>query len=469
MNFYSGWSRSLIFFIIVSLPYSIGNRILDANADDSPNALKVKQTQIVAFESTNLLSPIDEKTGNPDVSKATFDLGTLHATDHNQEYQDEIREEHFLPVLRGYKHTFVLKNNTAKALVITNFSRNSVCLQATVAPTADKFADFPITVPSGQAVNILVAIYERALAPGPFSLSTDLLGEDGKAVLAKLTVTGTIDSGLRFSTEIVSFGHLQFAESGSQEFSLKLDRQIPSLIPQGENLTLISTNPFVQVVTEPLIPDNENVALKGNAIEFVKHRLRGLPQDLTVKYRVTLAKDAPLGTIGGQLRLIVPDFPLYMLVVSSKLQLMGEVLGHMNINPEVLVLGTAKRGETPNKQATITCMPPIKSTDLHVLVSNNNLLVHFVPVAIKSNQARPSQPKTQHVTASNASQAHVKSGSSKILGQLGSTSVDPEDIMELEVALKPDAPPGKQDGQIIVTNGVNAERFEIRVYCTVIP
>jgi hypothetical protein len=164
-----------------------------------------------------------------------------------------------------------------------------------------------------------------------------------------------------------------------------------------------------------------------------------LPEQVVLNYRVDLLKTAPVGPIGGALEVIVPGYPVFMLVKGAKVQLSGEVVGHMKVTPaDVLTLGTITQGKGATGRVSINVVAPVSLDDLRVTSPNPHLSVRFVPAA------PPADGSAQKA--------------------IGATNA-----VDVEVTLDAATPPSRIFERVVVSDVKNGERLEIRVYATVIP
>ena len=391
---------------------------------------------------TESLTAISDKSGDGFPSHADYSFGSLDITDTTQlsaDMDETLKIDAKGVYIDGYKHIFVLRNDTKKAIIIQEFRASCYCIDA-AAKVNDVFHGFPCTVQPGAIVNVMVALNIDHFRPNTNRMTLELIGKSPNRTVAQLTIEADLNSGINFAPKSGEFGFVPAGTAKSVRFTLTLSQHIPQNIPPGETLQLGSTNPYLKVSTDPPTQQEQGVVAKHDNI-VLPDEFTVLHKPFVVNYRVDLSPSAPLGPIGGHLELIDPHLPLLMILKDSKLYFSGEVIGHMTADhPFGLVLDTSQPA-TANR-VKIVCTPPVTPANLRVSASEKYLLARLVPSS---------------VTAPNsAGDTSTKVG----------LSSDLSNMAVLEVSLDPTTPPGNHDGKVIITDTINAERIELPVFAS---
>jgi hypothetical protein len=412
---------------------------------DSGNAMAaVKKAEALAFPLPTVLNPVRDQVKD-EPTHAFFNFGIYDLADEEQDIQDSIDEEALKPVLRGIRHTFVLKNNSKSRVTIVGFKQDCDCVRAEVV-TKNDLKPFPATVEAGGQISIVMALDKEILSAGPVSISIKLYGKDAKATLATLTMKGVLDSGLNFSNSNINFGEVVASSAASRELTLNIGRGVPLLLPPGEGLRLVSTNPYVKVQIVPKKLLVKDVSVKGDHIKFPQEIPDELSGKVSVTFRVSLSPDAPNGQVRGFLRLIVPNYPIYLLVARAVIPLEGDVVGHIKASSPNLLMPAVQKGKGSEASTSISYSLPLTASSLKAAVSNKYFSVTLVGLPASSGS---------ETTASNP----PEEGTSLAVG---------ESALQLKVTLSANAPVGQYKDKVVVTNSINKEKLELEVRGTVI-
>jgi hypothetical protein len=179
------------------------------------------------------------------------------------------------------------------------------------------------------------------------------------------------------------------------------------------------------------------VRIQKDMLRFPVEKGDDLPRDLKLKVRAKILDTNSLGKFSGNFNLIVPEAPRYLLTRNSEVWFEGEIIGHMKVDSNVATFGTRKQYTGGRKTMSISCTAPLTPSVLQVASSNKYITARLVlPSKLKPDE---------NVDATK-----------------------PNNVAKLEMILSPNAPIGQQNGKVVVTNTVNKERIEIRVYATII-
>lgn len=421
-----------------------------------------------------LLIALQDRAPNDDRSVAVFDFGTRSLVDTAAESLFEPERLDFSTASKGLKHIFSFKNTSNQAIEIIE-DRANCFLEVRVwrdkeKEIEDKLVRFPYTVLPGAEVKFIVVLDPADFIPGRITATTRLYGqvapapridapdvdilaaEKAAVKVASLTMTGNLNSGITLSTTTLDFGKLAPGQGATRDFTVTFDRNLPFRLVPGARLRMMTSTPDVSIaaVAGPKI---KGVKINGDAVILsagARALMRavgddddGMEADATVTYRVTLAKNASIGRLTGQVGLIVEGFPLFLITSSARLTLQGAIIGHLQAAPlDSFVFDRVTQRVEKRLSTNIYLAAPVARSDLTVSVDH------------------------RYVTATLGKAAPL--GSVDKHGKL-STLIGPATaVIPLNVTLSPNAPPGHHLGSIVIARKNSVERLRLNVSATVL-
>jgi hypothetical protein len=295
-----------------------------------PLAKAVKATGQGAFAPQAPLAFI-HPSNVPGAEPGVFDFGVVNRLNDEQDEKDDVLKLKWEVVYPGLKHDFVLKNSGRQAITLSASKPNSLCMD--VHPVLKgRGSSFPYTVPPGQEVTIRGALDLSITRPGKVKASSKLYGYVGPkkprvfSHLATFTMQADANGGLQLSTKQLEFGDVPFKSTAVQNFELKLAKQLPRHVAlTASHFQLVSTNPHVSVRILSVNPKIEGLNIGKDTFGFAPRQWEDPAQDITLSCQATLSSNAPIGPVGGEVKVILQGYPMYAIVQGVGMRLKGKV------------------------------------------------------------------------------------------------------------------------------------------------
>lgn len=321
-------------------------------------------------------------------------------------------------------HTFTLKNTGKMPLTLTKLQPSCACTTATIQTSRGEAttANSPLpTLAPGQQVAVQVTVVPEHVTPGVLSKFVSVFVQGLEQPITILQITGTVRPSLSFEPHVLDFGQAKAGTAHSLTVTASLDAR---LVPAGTRPLLVSSNPALQVTGGLLV--NSAAAAPGMGPSTATPARAGETAPATrmavCTYTITLARDAPLGPILGDLS-FWPAMPAAgtalapsaaSLLTSLSVRLAGQVVGDVSAQPGTLAFGKVPRGEESARQVMLTAASGTALTNLKVASASPWL-------------------------------------SARLGGLPASAAGKGEASRALEIRLRPDAPPGMLQTQVKVT------------------
>ena len=256
------------------------------------------------------------------------------------------------------EHTFVLRNNTQAPLVLTRLQSSCGCTTATatalggagVKPAAKAGADAPLpTLAPGGRVALYVVVHLQDHAPGMLYKTVLVFTQDLPQPVAVLQMEGTLRPSVSLSPPLLDFGRVTTGAVHRLTLTATADAR---LVPTGGLPGLVSSNPAVRVAAAPpgAVPPPAGA------------------KTVSRTYTVTLAPDAPLGSLTSTLTFgpaavipvpavaasspQLPGAPFAPTVVAA--MAVAEVTGDIASSPELLSFGNVPEGQPQERQVQLS-------------------------------------------------------------------------------------------------------------------
>lgn len=319
------------------------------------------------------------------------------------------------------EHDFTLRNDSQAPVVIARLQPTCGCTSVLLGEANETSK----TLAPGEQVKVHASV-NIGHFHGSIYKAIRAMAEDNKTVLATMEISADIKDPISFSVNQIRFDNVVAGTSRSAPLTVIVD---PRLAAMGTLPQLVSSNPDIQV------------ALVDQAA----------PQAAEQRYMVTLAPQTPGGLLSGTISFsplaakstlpaapaATPALPgavtltpeaLSAILQKTTLEVAGEVVGNIKAAPSMVVFGTAKDSK---QQVTLTGTTPQSLENLQVTSSSPWVLVRLTP-------ASPANGAADKQTAS------------------------------LELSIKPDAPVGGIQSQVLVTNAAG-ERLRLPVSAYIAP
>lgn len=323
--------------------------------------------------------------------------------------------------------TFTLRNHGNAPVALQRLSSNCGCIGTVVttpgslAPgrergrEAEPAATAPLpTLAPGQKTYVRVSVDLAQIPPGAVNKSVSVYAEGESIPVARLEVAGTLSPLVTFSPALLDLGPITAGQEHSRTFTATFDAR---LLQHGSAppFALASRNPAIRL--RPL-PEPTPTSERASAKEM-----------LTRTYTLTVLPDAPIGplqnqvvmktTPSGSSALAKPTVPSAPSVPSNaSLLIVGQVLGEVSAQPQAVALGLTTPGKATTREV--------------VLVAKNAALLENLRAEAASALIDVHQ-KTDDTSGD---------GEARSKERLTRT---------LEVTLKPGAPAGVLQSNLIVT------------------
>ena len=257
------------------------------------------------------------------------------------------------------EHTFVLRNNTQASLVLTRLQASCGCTTVTataldgaaVKPSTITGADAPLPTlaPGGRAaLHVVVRLQDHA--PGMLYKTVLVFTQDLPQPVAVLQMEGTLRPSVSLSPPLLDFGKVATGAAHRLTLTATADAR---LVPTGGLPGLVSSNPAVRVAAVPpgTVPPPAGA------------------KTVSRTYTVTLAPDAPLGSLTSTLTFgpaaavtpapavaagspQLPGAPFAPTVVAA--MAVAEVTGDIASSPELLSFGNVPEGQPQERQVQLS-------------------------------------------------------------------------------------------------------------------
>lgn len=394
---------------------------------------------------TAMVAPISSlvavsKNGAADKESDQFDFGDVSPVDDRLIEGNILSQVTGQDLLPGIKHTFYIKNVADKPVTLTEVETSCPsCLRAQLGEVRGG-EHFPYVIQPGQVVPINIGFKYRNVDPGRVQLEVDLKTNLPNTLPLVLKVRGNIQSAISLPKDGGRFGDITFGTGKTKEISVTVDRRVPRYMVPGAPLHVISTNRYVHVVSGVATPPVQGIKISKDYIIIDPTVVGDLPADLTAIFKIEVDANAPVGPVGGEIKVIIDGAPIYALTQSARTQINASVLGHLDVaGPRLFVFGRVPSGVVVTRSVQIGCSDPIEAKDLRISSTVKSL---SVSLDIPKDMQPPADPNE---TAEPATAQHAMQGAM------------------LTVSTKPDSPLGEMQGSIIVSNVKNKEYVELYV------
>lgn len=236
------------------------------------------------------------------------------------------------------EHTFPFKNTGDAPLKIERISTTCGCTSAIIgAGEASVVAGYPTLAP-GEETSIRVTVSLLSLQPGALHKAVSVYVEGNAEPAAIYEITGTLLPAVTFAPPLVDFGSVRAGASRSITLTATLDAR---LTDSGALPPLIASQPAIRI--RPL---SDGAATKSS------------PSSPTIvrTYAVSLAPDAPIGTLTGSIA-FAPTSGSDALARTSVF-VVGQVAGLVSAQPQAVVFGAVPAGHRTTRQIVLTGSVP---------------------------------------------------------------------------------------------------------------
>ncbi len=334
------------------------------------------------------------------------------------------------------EHDFTLRNDSKAPIVIGRLQPTCGCTSVLLGEAKETTK----TLAPGEQVKVHASV-NIGNFHGSIYKAIRAMAEDNKTVLATMEISAIIKDPISFSMNQIRFDNVVAGTSRSMPLTVTVD---PRLAAMGTLPQLVSSNPDIQValVASEKVEDGKNKGAETNPPVGAAAEQR---------YTVTVAPQTPGGLLSGTISFsplaakstppaasaTTPAQPgaitlspeaLSAILQKTTLDVAGEVVGNIKAAPSMVVFGTAKDSK---QQVTLTGTTPQALGNLQVASSNPWVLVRLTP-------ASPATGAADKQTAS------------------------------LELSIKPDAPVGGLQAQVLITNAAG-ERLRLPVSAYIAP
>lgn len=285
--------------------------------------------------------------------------------------------------------TFTLKNTGSSAVTLARLQASCGCLSALVeeadtkgSSSASSNSPAPlrgVKILPGQEKQVKVSVSLPGLRPGPLTKSVLVyVAEQPDRPAAQIDMVGTLAPAVSFSTPqpLLDFGRVKAGEEHSVILTATFDSRlfdgvaaetvsspaaIPPLAPSGQN-------PHITVTLLP--PDAATASQEaGTATKKGPQQ-----QQIQRRYRLTLAKAAPLGLLSDLLTFAAaqPNAAAAVALTSPAtgnpaaattrlmawrsvaLPIAGEIVGDVSAQPSMIAFGMTNAGQSVTRRITLT-------------------------------------------------------------------------------------------------------------------
>ena len=311
--------------------------------------------------------------------------------------------------------TFVLRNSGSAPLAITHLQATCGC--ETVLLNA-KPGNAPTPLAPGAEASVQVTLDAAHLHYGDFRKYVYVYVQESGGPVFALELRGTLKEALSLSPLVAAFGKIPAGSRKAIPLTVRIDRRLLPPLARSPEPHLVSTSPDV-VIARTAAPD--------------------APADksgLVVRsYTLTLARHARIGLLSGDVYFLpggesppaMPQPGSTAALAGAMVAVAGEVIGHIQAMPSVVVQGALAQGTETTMQVLLTGDTPQSLTGATVSSLVSWLTARLLPASSASGNRRT-----------------------------------------LEIRLLKNAPPGNLNGQIAVVTR-DGERLVIPFFGSVNP
>lgn len=244
------------------------------------------------------------------------------------------------------EHVFRFRNETGAPLRLVRLDTSCGCTSAVVSTEGSAAPAKPLpTLAPNQEASVRLAIDLTQLQPGQLLESVTLYAAGSSQPVARFEMAGLLVPTVSFSPAIVDFRR---AEAGKQQAVVLTAYLDPRVIRSGVVPVPSATNPAVRVQlggpVDPAAAGFRPVGTPDNARPY--------------SYRVSLNADAPLGMLDGELEFVsghpVAADRVDQALASVRLPVIGQVVGAVSAQPQVVVFGKSSHAEPSTREITLT-------------------------------------------------------------------------------------------------------------------
>lgn len=333
------------------------------------------------------------------------------------------------PIVRPQlEHTFTLRNQSAKPVVISRLQASCGCTGVFLGDQNVRSGNAERTVAPGEQLDVRLSVDVTRLRGGKLHKPVWVYLQDGAMPAVTLEMAADLLEVVSVSPPQLNFGRVVAGAKPAQTVTVTLDPRLANGAP-----ALTSSSPDV------LVAPTDTKAPTTTASD-------GKPQSVVRTYTVTLSPRAGLGTLSALLSfaprptntppaaLAVPSpstATLPALLAGVQVPVAAQVEGSVSAVPTTLVFGTITKGQAATRQITLVGVSPDALKKLSVASGSP-----WLSARLRASEPAPSEPP-----------------------------VSP--TMLLEVTLATTAPPGGVQAQVTVTTA-QGERLVVPVMAYVI-
>ena len=305
------------------------------------------------------------------------------------------------------EQVFRLRNNGAQPVTLLPIEPACGCLTASVDlphsvthnSRSESFTGKLLAIiASGQEFRIRVVMNLRGLVPGSHSKSVSIYVKGSDAPVATLEMTGTLLPSLAFSTTTLDFGQVRTGEKQTKHVMVVLDQR---LLHNRQPPALKTSNPAFDL--KPITLDAAAEA------KFQKQLL--LPKQIYATmyhadYAVTLAKNAPMGPLSGELSFYPAPpqtssqatTPEAYLLQSTNVMLSGQVIGDVTAEPSILNMGVLPTDQEVKRQIVLTVKKVALLKAMHIECRNPWITANMESPSASATQSHNANTSVVKIT-----------------------------------------------------------------------
>ena len=264
-------------------------------------------------------------------------------------------------------HDFPIKNLSDKPLTVRRLVTSCGCTSSVVAPAppnADGTSFTPMEeglaqIAPGAETTIRVRVRTAGLPAGALAKSVNVFADGSPAAIAKLEMQGKLLPAINLPATL-SLGDIAAGQEATQQIAVAIDARLLTTEPPA----LLSSAP---IITVTLIGKDAPTGDANNPSSAVTYR-----------YKITRAKNAPLGPINETLHFAESksenkDYAaLWKAAVAS---IKGTARGDVAAEPSSLVFGTVMSGQETPLETVLTYKTPKRDTARRIVSGSPYLRV----------------------------------------------------------------------------------------------
>jgi hypothetical protein len=254
---------------------------------------------------------------------------------------------------------FTIRNDSKSQLTVSRLQSSCGCTTAILRSSDGTSA---VLAPGGQT-GAHVTVNLAGLHAGPIHKLVEVYVEGNPLPAAILKIEGELTPAVTFSPSALSFGRVQAGAEHHLTLTTTLDSRLAG--PRGRMPTLLSSDPSIRVRPIPAPAGASGPAR-------------------TQAYEVTLAANAPLGFITGQLEFAASrdlSSVVSRALSGASAAVSAQISGDITVQPQVVAFGAVQQGHEASRQLILAGSPAVQLESIVITSESAQLSAKLEPMS----------------------------------------------------------------------------------------